>query len=105
MKTIYLTEAINFSLFINAQRTGHVLQYSEKAFSPFFPMFSNIAYMSAIGDGEITRDEFIENGLKSGFVMNLMEYFEDVPDPEPEKCGKPRCRNKCRCEPSDGDQK
>ena len=54
-------------------------------------------------DGEITRDEFIENGLKSGFVMNLMEYFEDVPDPEPEKCGKPRCRNKCRCEPSDGD--
>ena len=69
-----------------------------------FP-FSNIAYMSAIGDGEITRDEFIENGLKSGFVMNLMEYFEDVPDPEPEKCGKPRCRNKCRCESSDGDQK
>ena len=67
--------------------------------------FLNTAYMSAIGDGEITRDEFIENGLKSGFVMNLMEYFEDVPDPEPEKCGKPRCRNKCRCESSDGDQK
>ena len=56
------------------------------------------------GNGLITREEFIENGLKSGFVLNLMEYFEDVPDPEPEKCKKPRCRKKCRCKPKDEDE-
>ena len=56
------------------------------------------------GNGLITREEFIENGLKSGFVLNLMEYFEDVPDPEPEKCMKPRCRKKCRCKPKDEDE-
>ena len=56
------------------------------------------------GNGLITREEFIENGLKSGFVLNLMEYFEDVPDPEPEKCKKPRCRKKCRCKPKDDDE-
>ena len=33
------------------------------------------------GDGEITRDEFVCNGMKSGFIRNLMEFFEhDDPD-------------------------
>ena len=32
------------------------------------------------GNGEITRDEFIQNGMKSGFIRNLMEFFnEDDP--------------------------
>ena len=32
------------------------------------------------GDGEITRDEFVCNGMKSGFIRNLMEFFDDDPD-------------------------
>ena len=33
------------------------------------------------GNGEITRDEFIQNGMKSGFIRNLMEFF-DKDDPK-----------------------
>ena len=33
------------------------------------------------GNGEITRDEFIQNGMKSGFIRNLMEFF-DQNDPK-----------------------
>ena len=29
------------------------------------------------GNGEITRDEFVCNGMKSGFIRNLMEFFSD----------------------------
>lgn len=32
------------------------------------------------GDGEITREEFVCNGMKSGFIRNLMEFFDDDPD-------------------------
>ena len=33
------------------------------------------------GNGEITRDEFIQNGMKSGFIRNIMEFFDDQDDP------------------------
>ena len=29
------------------------------------------------GNGEVTRDEFIQNGMKSGFIRNLMEFFDE----------------------------
>ena len=29
------------------------------------------------GNGEITRDEFVNNAMKSGFIRNLMEYFNE----------------------------
>ena len=32
------------------------------------------------GNGEITRDEFIQNGMKSGFIRNLMEFFDGQDD-------------------------
>ena len=28
-------------------------------------------------NGEITRDEFVNNAMKSGFIRNLMEFFND----------------------------
>ena len=34
------------------------------------------------GNGEITRDEFIQNGMKSGFIRNLMEFFDGQDDPK-----------------------
>ena len=32
------------------------------------------------GDGEITKDEFVNNAMKSGFIRNLMEFFHDDED-------------------------
>ena len=29
------------------------------------------------GNGEITRDEFVNNAMKSGFIRNLMEFFNE----------------------------
>ena len=29
------------------------------------------------GNEEITIDEFVNNGMKSGFIRNLMEFFSD----------------------------
>ena len=32
------------------------------------------------GDGEITRDEFVSNAMKSGFIQNLLDEKEDTED-------------------------
>ena len=32
------------------------------------------------GDGEITRDEFVTNAMKSGFIQNLLDVKEDTED-------------------------
>ena len=32
------------------------------------------------GDGEITRDEFVSNAMKSGFIQNLLDEQENVDD-------------------------
>ena len=32
------------------------------------------------GDGEITRDEFVNNAMKSGFIQNLMDEKDDTED-------------------------
>ena len=32
------------------------------------------------GNGEITRDEFVNNAMKSGFIRNLMEFFNEDED-------------------------
>ena len=41
------------------------------------------------GNGEITRDEFIQNGMKSGFIRNIMEFFHDHQD-DPKEQSKPK---------------
>ena len=32
------------------------------------------------GDGDITKDEFVNNAMKSGFIRNLVEFFHDDED-------------------------
>ena len=32
------------------------------------------------GNGEITKEEFVSNAMKSGFIRNLMEFFNDDED-------------------------
>ena len=34
------------------------------------------------GNGEITREEFVNNAMRSGFIRNLMEFFNEDEEEE-----------------------
>ena len=53
------------------------------------------------GNGEITRDEFIQNGMRSGFIRNLMEFF-DQDDPK-EQSKQPSVEEKIKEKPNEKD--
>ena len=53
------------------------------------------------GNGEITRDEFIQNGMRSGFIRNLMEFF-DQDDPK-EQSKQPSVEEKVKERPNEKD--
>lgn len=53
------------------------------------------------GNGEITRDEFIQNGMKSGFIRNLMEFF-DQDDPN-EQSKQTSVEKKTKVKPNEKD--
>ena len=55
------------------------------------------------GNGEITRDEFIQNGMKSGFIRNLMEFFDQDDPNEQSKQTSVEKKTKVKVKPNEKD--